>query len=61
MGECQQEHFGVLILLKSGMDGIAEVSFDHREDRFDLPSFPVGSVVELESHESAIEFMRYAF
>ena len=44
----------VLAMVGSGAEGGAEVTFEHAEDRFDLPSLAVEVFGEAALHESAV-------
>ena len=47
MRDGHQGHFGVLVFLDSGSDCVSQVSLDHREYSFDLPSLFIRSGIEV--------------
>ena len=57
MGDAAQEHVSILGVVALGAHGVAEVAFDHREHRFDLPPLAIDDalrVLEQALHQPAV-------
>ena len=54
MGEDQEHHLAALSPIGAGRDGIAEVAFDHAEDRLHLPALAVGFLIEVGPHRLTV-------
>ena len=50
MGEDQEHHLTALGPIGAGVDGLAEVAFDHAKHRLHLPALTIGFLIEVGPH-----------